>query len=536
MTEAQTPSGPPAEATPPRSPLGYPQYRELWSANAASNFGSQIQLVGAGWLMSSLTSSPQLIALVQTANNLATVLFILAGGAMADNYDRRRIMLTTQIAMLLTASALAVLTWRGLVAPWSLLLLIFAISGLGSFNNPAWQASIRDILPRDMISRAVALNSTSINLARTAGPALGGVIVAFAGVAAAFVVNALSFVGFLVALLRWRPIAVTRAHPRERILPAMAAGVRYVSLAPHVRNAAIRGGLSGLSASAIFGLLPVVARHGFGGNATLYGLLLAAFGSGAVGSALIGAWLRARITPDQVTRIAAAELTFGLAILAVAPFAWVAAIGAALGGAGWTLAHSTYNTTVQLSAPRWVTARSLALYQTATFAGMALGGVLFGWVAEYRTFGTALLVASAVQALAGLIGLRLPLPRYQDLRVNPLLSNRTPELDGDVGADEGPIHVEVLYRIAPEDTPAFLTAMVERGRIRRRDGARDWAVWQDLSNRSCWIEGYRVASWAEYLRHNARRTLADRDNFETLLALNGDPAGPFVRRYVRRRT
>ena len=518
----------------PNSPLGYREYRELWTANAGSNFGSQVQVVGAGWLMTSLTTSPQTIALVQTATNFATVCFILIGGALADNYDRRRIMLVAQTCMLLTALLLAGLTWWELVTPWSLLALTFLISGLGSLNNPAWQASIRDILPREMISRAVALNSTSINLARAAGPALGGLIVATAGVAAAFVANAVSFVGFLAALARWRARTAQPLTQPESMLSAMAVGIRYAVHAPNVRNAVVRGGLSGLSASAVFTLMPVVARQEMGGNAAIYGLLLAAFGAGAVASAMLGANLRASFAPDNVVRIAAATATIGLAILAMAPNPWVAGVDAALSGSGWTLTHTTFNTTVQLSAPRWVTARALALYQTATFAGMAIGSVVLGWVAEQQDVQSALWVASFCQLLAGLVSFVLPLIHYEHLQVEPLESARTPDLEEPVNPDEGPIQVELMYLISGENRDAFLTAMAERGRIRRRDGAKDWSIWQDLANRRLWIESYRVANWAEYLRHISRRTQADLGNFEALASLNEDPKGPAIRRYAKR--
>lgn len=519
----------------PKSPLGYRQFRELWTANAASNFGGQVQVVGAAWLMASLTHSPQIIALVQTAISLPTVLFILFGGALADNYDRRTIMLVSQTAMLVTAALLAVLTLMGLIAPWSLLLLTFIISAFGSINNPCWQASVRDILPRNMISRAVALNSMSINLARTAGPALGGAIVVAAGVASAFVINAVSFVGFIIALARWTPVRTPRLTPRERIIPAMMAGVRYASLAPHIRNAVVRGGLSGLTASAVFALLPVVARQEMHGNALTYGLLLAAFGGGAIVSAWAGGRLRGRFAPDQIVLFAVICLAAGLAILGWAPMALVAGIGAALCGGGWVLAHSTYNTTVQLSAPAWVTARSLALYQTATFAGMASGSVLCGWVAERYGVSMALFVAAGGQAATGVIGLFLPLPRFEDLRVDPLDRWTAPTLEHEIGPDDGPVMVQLEYQVTEDDAAAFVRAMSERQRIRIRDGARDWAVWQDLSDGVRWIESYRVPTWSDYLRHNMRRTVADRENADTLLRLSAEPGGPVVRRFVRRR-
>ena len=519
----------------PNSPLGFRQFRELWTANAASNLGSQIQVVGAAWLMASLTHSPQIIALVQTAISLPTVLFILAGGALADNYDRRTIMLTSQICMLATAVVLAGLTLAHLIAPWSLLALTFVISMFGSLNNPCWQASVRDILPRDMISRAVALNSMSINLARTVGPALGGALVVAAGVAVAFIANAVSFVAFIVALIRWTPIRHPRTAPREKILPAMAAGVRYAVHAPNVRNAVVRGGLSGLSASAVFALLPVVARQQMHGNAMLYGLLLAAFGGGAIVSAWIGGRLRARLAPDQIVLVAVVCLASGLAILGLAPHPVVAGLGAALCGSGWVLAHSTYNTTVQLSAPAWVTARSLALYQTATFAGMAAGSGLFGWVAEHFGVSMALISAGGAQAVAGVIGVFLPLPRFEDLRVEPLGRWKIPSTEIDVDADDGPVQIQLEYRPDPERIADFLAAMAVRQRIRSRDGARDWMLWQDLGDATRWIESYRVATWADYLRHNQRRTVADRDNSDGLRRLNAGGAGPVITRWVGRR-
>jgi MFS family permease len=515
----------------PESPLGYREYRELWTANASSNFGSQVQVVGATWLMASLTNSPQLIAMVQTAINLPTVFFILAGGAMADNFDRRRIMLLTQSGMFAVAMLLAGLSWYHLVTPWLLLALTFTISGLSSVNNPAWQSSVRDILPRDMISRAVALNSMSINLARTAGPALGGIVVTVAGAAVAFLINALSFVAFIVALIRWAPVRKPRTTPRERILPAMAAGIRYASLAPHLRNTVVRGGLSSISASAAFALLPVVARQEMDGNALLYGMLLAAFGFGAVISAYIGGKLRSKLTPDQVVRIATSSLAIGLATLALAPNPVIAGIGAALSGSGWVMTHSTYNTTVQLTTPQWVTGRSLALYQTATFAGMAVGSLLFGWIAEHYDVSSALLIASGGQILAGLVAFALPLPRLDEMKVDPLDLWKPPQFDEEIGTDEGPIFVELEYAIPAENKAAFLTAMRHRERIRKRDGARDWSLWQDLQYRDRWIESYHVPTWGDYLRHNSRRTVADLENTQMLNSLNIDPAGPTVRRY-----
>ncbi len=523
----------PAPAPRPRSPLRYREYRSLWGANAASNLGSQVQVVGAGWLMATLTTAPQVVALVQTAISLPVVLFILLGGALADNYDRRKIMLVSQTAMLLAAGLLAVLAWAHIVTPWSLLALVFTVSAFDAINNASWQASTRDLLPRDMISRAVALNATSINLARTAGPAIGGVIVNVAGVASAFVVNAASFLGFIIALLRWTPAPSPRAEPPERLLRAMATGLGYAARAPHVRNAVVRGGMSGLSATTVFALLPVVARQQMDGDALTYGFLLAAFGGGAVFCALSGGWLRSFFAPDTVVSLATGLMATGLLLIGLAPFSGAIPLGAAMSGGGWTLAHSTYNTAVQLSAARWVTARSLATYQTATFAGLASGSVLFGWVAQHQGVNVAFIAAGMAQAAAGLIGLLMPLPRFDALSVDPLDRRMAPPLPAfDIDPHSGPVRVELEYRVAPEDAAAFRAAMRKRAAIRRRDGARGWSLWRDAEDAWVWIESYDTPDWAEYLRHTNRRTESDRANRDALDALTEGGAGPLVRRLI----
>ena len=404
-----------AECQAPTSPLRVGAYRRLWINHAISNLGSQVQLVGATWLMAHLTKSVQMIALVQTALNLPTVIFLVVGGALADTFNRRRVMLVGQTAMLLSASALALLSAAGTLNPWMLLVLVFATQSFASLNNPSWQASAGDILPRGLISRAVALNSMSISLARTAGPALGGVIVTVLGVTAAFVANAATFIGFIAVLARWHPgvsVHTTRGEPMHA---AMVAGIRYALVTHDVRNAMVRGGLAGLFASAVFALLPVLAQQRLSANAFGYGSLLASFGAGAVVAAYAGGQVRAWRTPDQVIAAAMVLMAASLAMCAVADRIEFAALGAALGGAGWTLTHSTFNATVQLAAASPFTARSLALYQTATFAGMAVGSATFGWAAEHYGLFLAFIIAAIGEGLAGLIALAMPLPRLEEL-------------------------------------------------------------------------------------------------------------------------
>jgi MFS family permease len=526
----------PAQATSSpinRSPLAIPAFRNLWASNLLSNFGGQIQAVAAGWLMATLTHSPQMVALVQAAVSLPVMLLILLGGALADNFDKRMLLLSAQIFMLVVSAALAALVWAGLVTPLLLLLFTFLISGGGALNNPAWQSSMRDIVPREAISRAVGLNSTSINLARTLGPALGGAIVATAGVALAFLANALSYVALIVAVLRWRP--PPRAQPlggREPLGSAILTGVRYAAMSPHLRPVVVRGAISGFSASAAFALMPVVASQQLHGGPLLLGGLLGAFGAGAVVGALVSGRLRERTAAEYLVRTAMALLASGLVLLGLSSAPVPAGFGAALAGAGWVLAHSSFNATVQLAAPRWVSARSLALYQTATFGAMVAGSTFFGMIAQRSGVSVALVAAGSIQLLGGLLGLRLRLPSAETLNLDPLDRWTPPKLDVELDSTAGPILVELEYRVALEDAEAFRLAMRERQRIRRRDGARGWALWRDLNDAMRWVESYRVPSWAEYLRHNQRRTQEDVENVDTLLRLHIGPDGPLIRRHL----
>ena len=268
------------------SPLTVPIFRDVWVANLVSNFGGLIQSVGASWMMVSLASSPQLVALVQTSATLPIMLLSLWAGAVADNLDRRLVMLCAQSFMLIVSVTLAACAWLGVLSPWVLLGFTFLIGCGAAFNGPAWQASVGDMVPRPALPGAIALNAMGMNIARSVGPAIGGLIVAAAGAASAFLFNAVSYVGLIVVLARWRPVTPPRLLPRERLGVAMGAGLRYVAMSPNLRVVMLRAGLFGLAASAVPALMPLVARDLMGGGALTYGVLLGGFGMGAVGGAL----------------------------------------------------------------------------------------------------------------------------------------------------------------------------------------------------------------------------------------------------------
>jgi MFS family permease len=519
-----------------RSPFAVPVFRAVWFASVASNFGGLIQSVGASWLMISLASSPQLIALVQASTTLPIMLLSLWAGAIADNLDRRRVMLAAQVFMLLVSAALAVCAWTGILSPWLLLAFTFLIGCGTAINGPAWQASVGDIVPRSVLPQAIAFNSMGFNIARSVGPALGGLIVAAAGAAAAFLINALSYVGLIVVLARWRPGLPPRLLPRERLGVAMAAGIRYVAMSPNLRIVLLRAALFGLAASAVPALMPLVARDIIKGGPLTYGMLLGAFGIGAVGAAVMSSRLRRALPVEGLVRLGAIALALGAAVSGVSSNLLLTIPALAAAGAGWVLALSTFNVTVQMAAPRWVVARALALYQMAAFGGMAAGSWLFGTVAEGHGVETALLCAAAIQLAGALLGIWLPIPQIEAINLDPQGTWTEPDTIVPIELRSGPIVVTITYRIEQKDIVRFLRTMAERRRIRRRDGARDWTLLRDLADPEAWIERYHVATWLDYVRHNQRRTEADRANSEEIAALHKGPEPPQVHRMIERQT
>jgi MFS family permease len=516
------------------APLRVPVFRAIWLATLASNFGGLIQAVGAAWMMTMLTSSADMVALVQASTTLPIMLFSLASGAVADSFGRRGVMLTAQLFMLAVSACLAVFAWQDLLTPWRLLAFTFLVGCGTALNNPAWQASVGDMVPRTQLPAAVALNSVGFNLTRSVGPAVGGAIVAAAGAAAAFAVNAATYLAPIAVLLRWRPEPVSSPLPRERLGPAMGAGLRYVAMSPNILKVLLRAFLFGLTTIAVLALLPLVARHLVQGGPLTYGVLLGAFGIGAIGGAVLTGRLRDRLTSEAIVRCAFAGFAACGAGLAFSPNAWLSGIATLAGGASWVLALALFNVTVQLSTPRWVVGRALALYQTAAFGGMALGSWLWGELAEARDPATALLAAAAAMLAAGLVGVWLPVPGRADLNLDPLNRWQEPAVAIDIKPQSGPILIQVEYRIREADVPGFLELMHERHRIRVRDGARHWTLQRDLEDPMLWIESFQTPTWVEYVRHNQRRTQADADNIDRLRALHEGPGLPRAQRRIVR--
>lgn len=505
----------------------------FWWAAVISSFGSLIQTVGASWLMATIAPGADMVALVQTAGALPFFFLSFIAGAYADTHDRRLVMLISQWLMLFASAALAAVTLFGSVSPEWLLAFTFLIGCGSAAFAPAWQASIAEQVPREQIASAVMANAMGFNLARSIGPAIGGVVVAAAGAAAAFIINTVSYLGMLATLLWWRPAKQSTHLPPEPLGAAIATGIRYVRLSPNLVAVMIRCVLFTVPISAVPALMPVVARDLLGGGAPTYGVLLGGFGFGAMVGALSSSTLRARYSSDGLLKSLCAVAAVAMLAIAHSPWAPLTFLAHVLAGWTWTLGLANFNIAVQLSSPRWVTGRTLALYQTFAFAGMAAGAWFWGVLAVANSLPLALTVSgvSALTTYAVAHWLPVSIARMGSLDPHSAGTLEPPRVA--LHAASGPIVVTIEYRVPEENAREFIAAVNEIGRIRRRDGARNWSVSQDLDDPRQWIEYFESPTWTDYQRRQTRPTLADQEIRRRIARLIEGERGS-VRRFIGR--
>jgi MFS family permease len=516
----------------PLAVLRHKTYRTLWVAQMFSNFGSLVQAVGAAWLMTELVASPDWVAAVQAATTLPLVLFSMLGGAVADLWERRLAMMAAQGWMLISAVVLAVMTAMGEASPVLLLVMTFALGTGQAFSGPAWQASVGQLVPRVDLPAAIALGSMGFNLARSLGPALGGLIVTLSGAEGAFLFNAGSFIGMLVCLLLWPRAAEQRGLPREHLFYAVVTGARYVSGALGIRSVMVRSFGFNLHSSALLALLPLVAKDSLQGGPFTYGILLGSFGFGAVIGGVFSVRLRSHAGTEKM--LLASTIVYGVGTVVVGTEPWIVVDMLVLMacGASWLMNNSSLNVTVQLLAPNWVKARTLAIYQTAMFAGVALGSWAWGYIATLYGVPMAL-VGAGVFGLATLaLALRFRAPVVENIDLTPVDPLPMPDLGVDLGPESGPMLVTVEYDVAPERAGGFVTAMREIRRIRRRDGAVGWTLYQDVVKPRRWVESYMLPTWTDLLRLRERRTAADNDAFARARAFHAGATPPAISRLL----
>ena len=489
------------------APMRSRVYRNLFIAQLASNIGSWMQSVAAQWFLVEKHSSDVIVALVQTASLAPTLLLGLLAGALADLFDRRRLLIVIQTYAVLVAMVLAVLTYLGRVGPTALLMFTLAIGCASALTGPAWQAIQPETVPREQIPAASTLGSVAGNAARAVGPAIGGVVVALAGPAAVFAINAVSFAGIIVALMAWRRPKQLAPLEREHFGHAIVSGLLFVGNSPIFRRILLRAALFLFPSSAVLALLPVAAARRWHLGSAGYGVALAAIGFGAVLAVVFATPLHRR-TSDSVLLAASAAVS-GLAPLAVVwlPFA-AATPFLVLSGMAWLITLTTLNAAAQLSLPRWVRARGLSAYLLVATGSQAIGSFVWGAIATRAGLHIALLGSAVVLGAVALSTTLLPLrPCTGTLSVDVSTAWSSPTVIFEPCPNDGPVLVTVHYRVPAESLEDFTEAMKAVRQSRLRTGGHSWRLYHSVGRPDTFLERFTVTSWTEFERQRTERWL-----------------------------
>lgn len=397
-------------------PFRHPAFRAIWIANLASNLGGMIQAVAAAWLMTELTSSHQLVALVQASVTVPILLLGMFAGAIADNFDRRLVMLTAQFGMLATSALLAALSYAGNLSPFVLLALTLTV-GIGTtLNAPAWQASVRQQVGLVDLPQAIALNTISFNLARSVGPALGGLLISLWDTSLAFAINASSYIVMITVLLRWRP--EVRKVERQPMLPAIAVGLRFCAASSPIRRVLLRGMIIGFGLASYQALVPILVSERLHGDEIDFGLVLGLFGTGSIVAALFISKLRRRFGVETVLMIGTVVFILALLCLAWAHTVAQAAPASFLAGTAWVATLTTLNVAMQVRSPDHILGRCLSVYQAITFGGMAIGSWVWGALSDWRDLPFALHMAAGFLMVTLILVRRFaPMPKPGEGRI-----------------------------------------------------------------------------------------------------------------------
>jgi MFS family permease len=461
-------------------------------------------------LMTSLSSSPSMVALVEAADSFPLMLLALPAGALADIVDRRRLLIVIQSYLLIVAGTLGILTWLEMTSAWVLLGFTSALGIGAAMMMPAWSAIVPDLVPTDEMPAAIALNSIAINVSRAIGPTIAGILVAAVGPWLVFVLNALSYVGILAVLLRWRREHHKSTLPAERFLSAIRVGLRFVMHTRELQVVLIRGSAFFVFASATWSLFPLIVRRELGRGPEVYGLLLTCIGVGAVAGAMLLPRWRAKFSRDAM--VAGATSLYALAALALAHLQNVGLLAVAMlaTGVAWIAILSALQVSAQMTLPAWVRARGLAAFVVVFMGGMALGSVLWGQVAT--RFGIPAALTTAALAMVAAIGLtwRFKLGQHQVLDFTPSMDWGAPVLAETPEPDSGPVLVTIEYRVQPTKRREFVSAMQALREMRRRNGAYFWELFHDSADPTRYVECFMDESWLEHLRQHERVSVADR--------------------------
>jgi MFS family permease len=495
----------------PWSPLRNRLFRAVWLATLVSNIGTWMNDVGSGWLMTSLASSPAIVALVSAATTFPVMLLALPAGAIADIVDRRRLLAGVQVYFACVIGALAVLTFFDLVTPWLLLAFSFAVGAGTALALPAFAAIVPQLVAPAELSAAVALNSIGINISRAIGPAVGGLVVAAVGPWLVFALDAISSIGVLIVFLRWRSAPRQSTLPAERFFSAIRVGLRFIAHTRALQAVLVRGAAFFIFASATWALFPLVVRQELQRGPEVYGLLLTCIGVGAVSGAIL--LPRVRESTTRSALVAGATVLYALAALMLAHLHNLALLIAAMlaTGVAWIAILASLQVSAQLVLPDWVRARGIAAFAMVFTGGMALGAIGWGQVAA-RVGIPAALTASAVGMLVAIaLTWRFHLREGKAPDFTPSAYWAAPVLAEDPVPDRGPVLVTIEYRVDPAHRAEFVAAMQELREMRRRNGAFAWYLFHDSAEPTRFLESFMDESWTEHLRQHERVSVADRE-------------------------
>jgi MFS family permease len=495
----------------PWSPLRDRLFRAVWLATLVSNIGTWMHDVGSGWLMTSLSNSPAIVALVEAADTLPIMLLALPAGAIADIVDRRRLLAGVQVYFSCVIGALAVLTFFDLVTPSLLLAFSFAVAAGTALALPAFAAIVPQLVAPAEMPAAVALNSIGINISRAIGPAVGGLLIAAVGPWLVFALDAISSIGVLIVLLRWRTAPRQSTLPAERFFSAIRVGLRFIAHTGALQAVLVRGAAFFIFASATWALFPVVVRQELRRGPEVYGLLLTCIGVGAV----LGAILMPRFT-EKTTRsalVAGASVLYALAALVLAHVHNLALLIAAMlaTGVAWIAILASLQVSAQLTLPDWVRARGLAAFAMVFTGGMALGAIGWGQVATLVGIPAALTGAAIGMLVAIALTRRFHLREGKAPDFTPSGDWAAPILAEEPGPDSGPVLVTIEYRVDPAHRTQFVAAMRDLREMRRRNGAFAWFLFHDSAEPTRFLESFMDESWTEHLRQHERVSVADRE-------------------------
>ncbi len=502
---------PPHAAAPAGSPFRNTAFTVIWVATVVSNIGGWMYNVASGWLMTSLDPNALIVSMVQVANSLPMFLFAIPAGALADIVNQRRFLIFGESAITIVSTAFAALVWLRLITPGTLLVFSFVVTIGSAMTAPAWQSVVAELVPKQDLPGAVAANSVGINVSRAIGPALGGIIVAALGIAAPFWLDAVSNIGVIAALIWWRaPKKSGSPLPPEPFGSAVRTGLRYARYNSYLSATLIRTIAFFVFGSAYWALLPLVARTQIVGGPALYGVLLGAIGAAAVGGAFLLHRLREKLGADSLVAAASISTALATTLFALARHPATAIVASFIAGASWIAAVSSLNVSAQVALPEWVRGRGLAMYVTVMFGALTIGSAIWGEVAVIAGLPAALIFAAAGAIIGIPLTWRWKLQTGANVDFSPSMHWPDPVTTHAVEADRGPVLVTIEYRIDPKNRKAFLHALGQNSRERRRDGAYDWGIFEDPTDESRFIETFLTDSWLEHLRQHRRVTKADR--------------------------